>query len=87
MGAPVLHATNLHLGRRRNREKAAREILDDLDRRVFENPLVRRPGINQLTELFFLELFTTGRFAGEIVPLADGTGIDYFHTIDPDALR
>jgi hypothetical protein len=68
-------------------KKAARAILDDLDTRVFENPFVRRPGINHLTELFFLELFTTGRFAGEIVPLADGSGIDYFHTIDPDILH
>jgi hypothetical protein len=67
-------------------KKAARAILDNLDLRVFENPFVRRPGINHLTELFFLELFTTGRFAGEIVPLADGSGIDYFHTIDPDIL-
>lgn len=65
----------------------ARAILDDLDQHIFENPFVRRPGINHLTELFFLELFTTGRFAGEIIPLADGSGIDYFHTIDPDILR
>jgi len=66
---------------------AARDILSDLDRRIFENPFVRRPGVNHLTELFFLELFTTGRFAGEIVPLADGSGIDYFQTIDADTLR
>ncbi len=68
-------------------KEAARAILDDLDRRIFENPFTRRPGITHLTELFFLELFTTGRFAGEIVPLADGSGIDYFQTIDPDILQ
>ena len=68
-------------------KKAARAILNDLDRRIYENPFTRRPGINHLTELFFLELFTTGRFAGEIVPLADGSGIDYFQTIDPDILQ
>jgi hypothetical protein len=63
------------------------KVLDDLDKHVFENPLVRRSGIKQLTEQFFLELFTVGSFAGEIVPLADGSGIDYFRTIDPDLIQ
>jgi hypothetical protein len=62
-------------------------ILNDLDQRVFENPLVRRDGLKQLTEQFFLELFTVGSFAGEIVPLADGSGIDYFHTINTDLIQ
>ncbi len=61
--------------------------LNELDNRMLENPLIRRDGIKQLTEQFFLELFTVGSFAGEIVPLADGSGIDYFHTIDPDQIR
>lgn len=63
------------------------KAINDLDRRVFENPLVRRSGIKQLTEQFFLELFTVGSFAGELVPLADGSGIDYFRTIDPDLIQ
>ncbi|MDD5088541.1 MAG: hypothetical protein PHI18_07060 [bacterium] len=69
-------------------EKArAAKVLKDLETRVFENPLVRRSGISQLTEQFFLELFTVGSFAGEIIPLADGTGMDYFHTLDPDLIH
>lgn len=68
------------------KERAAR-VIRDLEMRVFENPLVRHSGISQLTEQFFLELFTVGSFAGEIIPLADGTGIDYFHTLDPDLIH
>lgn len=68
-------------------KQTAARILEKLDNRLFENPLVRREGVKQLTEMFFLELFTVGSFAGEIVPLADGTGIDYFHTINPDLIR
>lgn len=63
------------------------KIISDLETRVFENPLIRRDGIRQLTEQFFLELFTVGSFAGEIVPLADGSGIDYFRTMDPDTIQ
>jgi hypothetical protein len=65
----------------------AAKALTDLEARIFENPLVRRDGLKQLTEQFFLELFTVGSFAGEIIPLADGTGIDYFHTMDPDLIQ
>ncbi|MBU0508742.1 hypothetical protein KKH27_07900 [bacterium] len=68
------------------KERAAR-VLNDLGARIFENPLVRRDGIQQLTEQFFLELFTVGSFAGEIIPLADGSGIDYLHTFDPDLIH
>jgi hypothetical protein len=63
------------------------KALADMDKRILENPLIRRDGIKQLTEQFFLELFTVGSFAGEIIPLADGSGIDYFHTIDPDTIQ
>jgi hypothetical protein len=73
-------------GSQSEKERAVK-ILADLEARVLENPLVRRDGLKQLTEQFFLELFTVGSFAGEIVPLADGTGIDYFHTIDPDLIQ
>jgi len=73
-------------GAESEKERAAK-VLKDLEARVFENPLVRRSGISQLTEQFFLELFTVGSFAGEIIPLADGTGIDYFHTLDPDLIH
>lgn len=63
-------------------KKRAEEVLDRLGKRVFEG-VSRKDGIKSLLELFFLEIFTTGRFAGEIVPLPSGRGIDYFRTIDP----
>ena len=68
-------------------KQKADKILAALDERIFENPFVRREGIKQLTELFFLELFTVGSFAGEVVPLKDGKGIDYFRTFDPDLIH
>ncbi|NUO19813.1 hypothetical protein HUU59_10225 [bacterium] len=68
-------------------KRKADAILSALDKRMLENPLVRRGGIAHLTEQFFLELFTTGRFCGEIIPLPDGKGIDYFHTMDADLIQ
>jgi hypothetical protein len=68
-------------------KRRAVKVIADLDARLLENPLIRREGIKQLTEQFFLELFTTGSFAGELVPLADGSGIDYFHTMNPDLIQ
>ncbi len=68
-------------------KEQAQNILAALDQRVLENPLIRRSGLKQLTEQFFLELFTVGSFAGELIPLADGSGIDYFHTLDPDLIH
>ncbi|MBK6912027.1 MAG: hypothetical protein IPK53_00395 [bacterium] len=68
-------------------KRKADGILAALDKRILENPLVRRDGLAHLTEQFFLELFTTGRFCGEIIPLPDGKGIDYFHTIDADLIQ
>jgi len=61
----------------------ARGILDDLDARILENPYQRGQGVARLTEAMFLELFTLGRFCGELVLLPDGSGIDYFRTLDP----
>ncbi len=61
----------------------AQSILDDLDNRILENPYARGAGINRLMEAMFLELFTLGRFCGELVLLPDGSGIDYFRTLDP----
>jgi hypothetical protein len=68
-------------------KRNAEKILEEMDKRMLENPLVRRSGLAHLTEQFFLELFTTGRFCGEIIPLPDGKGIDYFHTIDADLVQ
>jgi hypothetical protein len=60
--------------------------LNDLDRRIWVNPLNRGNGIARLTEAMFLELFTVGRFAGEIVLFKDGSGIESFRPVDPDKI-
>jgi len=62
--------------------KAAKKIIEALEKRVHPNPFLRGNGVNRLCEDFFLELFTTGSFAGIVVPLADGSGIDYFLQLD-----
>lgn len=61
----------------------ARSILDDLDNHILENPYLRGKGVNRLTEAMFLDLFTLGRFCGELILLPDGSGLDYFRTLDP----
>ena len=66
-------------------KKRAEEIIEGLGSRIYEG-ISRKDGIKSLLELFFLEIFTTGRFAGEIVPEASGRGIAYFHTLDPYAI-
>lgn len=67
--------------------KRAKGILDDLDAHILENPYQRGQGVARLTEAMFLELFTLGRFCGELVLLPDGSGIDYFRTLDPFKVR
>ncbi|MFC1724669.1 hypothetical protein ACFL4T_03510 [candidate division KSB1 bacterium] len=64
-------------------KKRAENILDDLSRRIYRLPGRRRNGISTLIENFFLDIFTTGRFAGELIPLPSGKGIDKFRFIDP----
>ncbi len=66
--------------------RQARNIIDELDRRINVNPLFRGQGISRLTEAMFLELFTVGRFAGEIILKKDGHGIDGFRPIDTDRI-
>ena len=61
---------------------AAKEIIAGLEKRIHPNGFLRGNGVNKLCEDFFFELFTTGSYAGIIVPLADGSGIDYFKQID-----
>ena len=60
----------------------AKKIIADLEKRIHPNTYLRGKGINRLCEDFFLELFTTGSFAGIIVPFADERGIDFFKQID-----
>lgn len=61
----------------------ARQVLADLDSRILEAPYGRGSGLTQLCEGYFLELFTNGRFAGELILTPDQKGIDHFHYLDP----
>jgi len=65
----------------------AADILDGLEARILENPYLRGRGVERLTEAVFLELFTLGRFCGELTLLPDGSGVDYFRTLDPFRVR
>jgi hypothetical protein len=65
----------------------AKGILGDLDARILDNPYLRGKGLATLTEAMFLELFTLGRFCGELVLLPDGSGIDHFRALDPFRVR
>jgi hypothetical protein len=67
-------------------ENKARDVLDALGRRVYEG-ISRQDGVKSLLETFFLEIFTAGQFAGEVILLPDGSGIDYFHTLDPNTIQ
>ncbi|MDP8239251.1 MAG: hypothetical protein P9X24_09180 [Candidatus Hatepunaea meridiana] len=63
--------------------RRAEELLAGLDGRLLEVPYGRGSGFNKLTEAYFLELFTTGRFAGEVILTENGDSIDHFRFIDP----
>jgi hypothetical protein len=63
--------------------KRANEALAALDARLLELPYGRGSGFDKLTEAYFLELFTTGKFAGEVILTGDGHAIDHFRFIDP----
>ncbi len=58
-------------------------LLEDLDRRILETPYGRGSGLQKLTEAYFLELFTNGRFGGEAVLSADRRSVDHFRFINP----
>ena len=59
------------------------KILTDLNSRILEIPYGKASGFSKLTEAYFLELFTTGRFAGEVILTEKDDGIDHFRYIDP----
>ena len=62
-------------------------IIEALEKRIHPNRFLRDKGVNRLCEDFFLEMFTTGAYAGLIVPFADGSGIDYFHQLDASIIH
>ncbi len=55
----------------------AREVIQELDNRLYSRIGVKEGGIRVLTNSFFDELFIVGRFGIEFVPLRNGSGIDY----------
>jgi len=75
--------TQLIEGESDNDKIRAEKLFIDLDRRILEIPYGRGSGLTKLTEAFFLELFTTGKFAGEAVLTKDNKAIDHFRYIDP----
>jgi len=67
--------------------KQAGEVVRRLDARIFEFDHMRRQGMDALVNSFFLSVFTTGAFAGEVVLTDDRSGIDKFFMIDPATIR
>lgn len=59
------------------------ELLASLDQRILEMPYGRGSGFAKLTEAYFLELFTVGKFAGELILSEDEKSIDHFRYVDP----
>ncbi len=65
----------------------ARKVIDSLFTRIANVKGVKRKGLGNLLERFFIEVFTNGSFCGKIVPLPSGTGIDYFDDFDIDQIK
>ena len=68
-------------------QTGAERILKALDARVYEFDFEHGAGIERLSDLFFLNLYTLGRFACEMVPFADGRGIAYIGLTNPYTIR
>ncbi len=65
----------------------ARQILADLDRRIYSGRYEREHGIETLVQNFFLSVFTYGCFCGELVLDDSRERIDSFIVIDPATIR
>lgn len=74
-------------GGSQGQQKKAQEILRSLDYRVYEFGFEWGLGLKRMMELFFLGLYTDGRFCAELVPFADGNGIAYVGLVDPFTIR
>jgi len=68
-------------------QEQAQVLLHDLDRRAYEFDYEWGSGFQRLSELFFLNFYTNGRFCAEIVPFADMSGIAYVALVDPFSVR
>ncbi len=80
-----LCATNMtqHIEGAKPQRDQAEKQLEELETKLLEAPYGRGSGLMKLTEAYFLELFTTGKFAGEVILNEDGKSIDHFKFIDP----
>ncbi|KPK95558.1 hypothetical protein AMJ80_04920 [bacterium SM23_31] len=74
------------IGRDRRRRQAEK-VLEALFDRISTVVGLKRTGLGSLLELFFQEVFTNGNFSGRIIPLASGTGIDYFEVLDTSKIE
>ena len=77
-GVEVHHENGSDLAQRR-----AVETLEALDIRVHEFNFTGGGGLGALLEMFYLLCFTFGRFAAELVPYADLSGVAYVAIVDP----
>ena len=68
-------------------QEEARQLLTNLDRRLFAFQHERVRGVEALLECFFLSVFTCGSFGGEIVLDPLRRGLDQFVVIDPATIR
>lgn len=68
-------------------QEEAQRYLDDLNYRAYEFDYEWGAGFQRLTELFYLNFYTNGRFCAEIVPYADMTGIAYVGIVDPFSIK
>lgn len=65
--------------------KQAERTLDDLEQSL--EPYPGKRALERLTEALFLELFTLGRCAVELIPLSDLSGLDRIVFLDPYRIR
>lgn len=80
------NTVSLRGGSKLDQEEATR-YLEDLNYRAYEFDYEWGAGFQRLTELFYLNFYTNGRFCAEIVPYADMTGIAYVGIVDPFSIK
>ncbi len=71
----------------REEVRRAERLLEALERRIYPRLDGDAHGLERLTEAFFLELFTLGRFAARAHLLPDRSGISHLEVLDPYRVR
>jgi hypothetical protein len=66
---------------------SAKEMLLDLDRRIFQHSFLRFGGVDALLTQFFGSLFTDGAVCGEVVLSRSKDRVERFFFIDPSTIR